>query len=77
MQAVRFELTKQIAQDLKSCPFDRSGTLAFDTIWSLSIWGIEPQTLRLEALRAIQLRYTDSFKLNKYKYDFPKKQYKN
>jgi hypothetical protein len=28
MQAVRFELTKQIAQDLKSCPFDRSGTLA-------------------------------------------------
>ena len=29
MQAVRFELTKQIAQDLKSCPFDRSGTLAF------------------------------------------------
>lgn len=53
MQAVRFELTKQIAQDLKSCPFDRSGTLAFDTIWSLSIWGLEPQALRLEALRAI------------------------
>ena len=47
MQAVRFELTKQIAQDLKSCPFDRSGTLA------LSIWGLEPQALRLEALRAI------------------------
>ena len=32
MQAVRFELTKQIAQDLKPCPFDRSGTLAFDSI---------------------------------------------
>ena len=31
MQAVRFELTKQIAQDLKPCPFDRSGTLAFDS----------------------------------------------
>ena len=58
MQAVRFELTKQIAQDLKSCPFDRSGTLAFDSLW-LSIWGLEPQALRLEALRAIQLRYTD------------------
>ncbi len=28
MQAVRFELTKQTAQDLKPCPFDRSGTLA-------------------------------------------------
>ncbi len=56
MQAVRFELTKRNAQDLKPCPFDRSGTLAF---LYLSIWGLEPQALRLEALRAIQLRYTD------------------
>lgn len=32
MQAVRFELTKRNAQDLKPCPFDRSGTLAFDSI---------------------------------------------
>ena len=69
MQAVRFELTKRNAQDLKPCPFDRSGTLAFDTIWSLSIWGLEPQALRLEALRAIQLRYVGLMvSLTYYKY---------
>ena len=29
MHAVRIELTKQNAQVLKTCPFDRSGTHAF------------------------------------------------
>ena len=30
----------------------------FITIQRIPIWGLEPQTLRLEVLRAIQLRYT-------------------
>ena len=69
MQAVRFELTKQIAQDLKSCPFDRSGTLAFDSI--VVHMGTRTPSLKVRSLTRYPLRYTDRFELNKYKYDFP------
>ena len=57
MQAVRFELTKQIAQDLKSCPFDRSGTLAFDFI--VVHMGTRTPSLKVRSLTRYPLRYTD------------------
>lgn len=59
MQAVRFELTKQIAQDLKSCPFDRSGTLAFDSI--IVHMGTRTPSLKVRSLTRYPLRYTDGF----------------
>ncbi len=59
MQAVRFELTKQIAQDLKSCPFDRSGTLAFDSI--VVHMGTRTPSLKVRSLTRYPLRYTDGF----------------
>jgi hypothetical protein len=65
---VRFELTKQIAQDLKSCPFDRSGTLAFDYI--VVHMGTRTPNLKVRSLTRYPLRYTDRFILNKYKYNY-------
>ena len=59
MQAVRFELTKQIAQDLKSCPFDRSGTLA---VYSIAIHvGTRTPNLKVRSLTRYPLRHTDIF----------------
>ena len=59
MQAVRFELTKQNAQDLKSCPFDRSGTLAF---YSIVIHvGTRTPNLKVRSLTRYPLRHTDIF----------------
>ena len=65
MQAVRFELTKQIAQDLKPCPFDRSGTLAFDFI--VVHMGTRTPSLKVRSLTRYPIALYRQI-LNKYTY---------
>ena len=64
MQAVRFELTKQIAQDLKPCPFDRSGTLAFDFI--VVHMGTRTPSLKVRSLTRYPIALYRRVILNKY-----------
>jgi hypothetical protein len=65
MQAVRFELTKQIAQDLKPCPFDRSGTLAFDI--TVVHMGTRTPSLKVRSLTRYPIALYRQI-LNKYTY---------
>ena len=66
MQAVRFELTKRNAQDLKPCPFDRSGTLAF---FILVHMGTRTPSLKVRSLTRYPIALYRQI-LNKYKCDF-------